>query len=180
MEFIDKIKTKIKEHQYIKYINEHRENVDKAFYEMVMNPDTDWINWNEKFCAELYDRVKTHDLSKYEPEEFDGYRQYYYPIDDIEYDLCGKNNMEKAWEHHWKNNRHHWQARQNDENIMTKEIQLDCLENVLDWMAMGYKFGDRPYQYYEKVKDEIKLPQAQQDFIERVIYEGVDKKYIHR
>ena len=54
---------------------------------------------------------------------------------------------------------------------------LDCLENVLDWMAMGYTFNDRPYQFYEKNKEKIKLPKAERDFIEKVIYEGVDKKY---
>jgi hypothetical protein len=29
---------------------------------------------------------------------------------------------------------------------------------VIDWMAMGYKFGDTAQQYYEKNKEKIKLP----------------------
>ena len=34
---------------------------------------------------------------------------------------------------------------------------------------MGYKFNDRPIQYYNKHKDEIKLPQKQIVFMERVL-----------
>lgn len=45
---------------------------------------------------------------------------------------------------------------------------------------MGYQFNDRPYQFYEKNKNKIKLPKAERDFIEKVIYEGIDKQYIKR
>ena len=108
----------------------------------------------------------------------------------MEFVLDTKEYAEETWKvldedlekikQHWKNNRHHWQARQFDvcEANLTKEQILDCLENVLDWMAMGYAFNDRPYQFYEKNKNTIKLPQLQQEFIEKIIYEGVDKKYI--
>lgn len=179
---IEKILNKIKqswmEKKYINYIDNHRINIDLAFEEMVMCPDTQWMDWSEDFCVELKERIDVHDDSKYEDEEFEAYRKNFYPINDEEKE-DNKEAFDKAWEHHWKNNRHHWEARQNDpEEIMTKRIILDCIENVLDWMAMGYKFGDRPYQYYEKVKDEIKLPKCQRNFIEKLIYEGVDKKYI--
>ena len=45
---------------------------------------------------------------------------------------------------------------------------------------MGYAFNDRPYQFYEKNKNEIRLPKAQEEFIEKIIYEGIDKQYIKR
>lgn len=45
-------------------------------------------------------------------------------------------------------------------------------------MAVGYDKGNRPYQFYETIKDKIKLPKAEQDFMKKVIYEGIDKKYI--
>lgn len=180
-DFITKIRIKRKEHKYLNYIDEHRYNIDLAFEEMVMCPELNkWFNWDEALCLKLKERVVNHDISKYLDEEFDAYRRYYHPINIAEKYIAEK-DFDKAWEHHWKNNRHHWQARQNDENIINEEITLDCLENVLDWMAMGYKFHDRPYQFYEKHKDEIKLPQKQIDFIEKIIYEGIDKKYIlHR
>ena len=178
-QLITKIKIKFKEHQYVKYIDNHKFNIDLAFEEMIMCPDTSWMSWNEQFCYELKQRVNKHDDSKFDYAEFEGYRRNFYPINEQE-----KNSAKKMYEsalgHHLTNNRHHWQARQDDPDYMTNEIMLDCIENVLDWMAMGYQFKNRPYQYYEQHKDEIKLPKCQIDFIERLIYEGIDKKYIKK
>ena len=125
---------------------------------------------------------KNHDNSKYEIEEFDAYRKNYYPVNEEEKEL-NKEDFEKAWKHHYESNRHHWQCRQFDnckDNKLSKEQILDCLENICDWMAVGYDKGDRPYQFYETIKDKIKLPQEEIDFLEKVIYEGVDKKYINK
>ena len=36
---------------------------------------------------------------------------------------------------------------------------------VLDWMAMGYKFGDTAQEYYEKNKEKIELPDWAIEFI---------------
>ena len=174
------ILTKIKEHNYSKYIKEHKENIDRAFYEMVMCPDMEWIGWDDELCYQLKQRVDKHDDSKYSEEEFDAYRKFYHPISQEEKENA-KKDFDKAWEHHWQTNDHHWQNRQNDNaETMTIEQQLACLENVLDWMAMGYKFNDRPYKYYERNKDTIIMPKIQKDFIEKVIYEGIDKQYIRR
>ena len=174
------MKKEIKERQYKKYINEHLEYIDKAFEEMVMCPDMAWIGWETGLHADLYDQIKVHDESKWSVEEFEPYRKNFYPINDEEKAL-NEEDFETAWKHHYRNNRHHWECRQYDEcpnGKLTKEQQIDCLENVIDWMAMGYKFNDRPYQFYEKNKDKISLPEAERNFIEKVIYEGVDKKYI--
>ena len=176
---IYKILKKRKEKQYLKYIENHKNNVVDAFYDLVMCPDMDWFDW-EPIHVDLYERVLKHDDSKYLVEEFDAYRKQYYPVNEEE-KILNADMFEKAWEHHWKSNRHHWQARQNDINRqdeLTKEELLDCLENIIDWMAMGYVYNDRPYQFYEKNKDKIILPKAQRDFMEKVIYEGIDKRYV--
>lgn len=168
--------------KYINYILNHRYYLETAFEEMLSNKDLEEIiNW-EEYHVELYDRVVMHDLSKYSKEEFDAYRKNFFPVDDEEKAL-NKEDFDKAWEHHWKNNRHHWQARSFDvceNDKLSKEQVLDCLENILDWMAMGYAFNDRPYQFYEKNKNEIRLPEPQIKFMEKVIYEGIDKQYIKR
>jgi len=39
---------------------------------------------------------------------------------------------------------------------------------VLDWMAMGYKFGDTAQEYYEKNKEKIKIPSWAVDFIYQI------------
>ena len=170
---------KIKEKEYIKYIENHKFLIEQAFDEMVMCPDMQWLTW-EFYHVDLYDRIKNHDNSKYEIEEFDAYRKNYYPVNKEEKEL-NKEDFEKAWKHHYESNRHHWQCRQFDnckDNKLSKEQILDCLENICDWMAVGYDKGNRPYQFYETIKDKIKLPKAEQDFMKKVIYEGIDKKYI--
>lgn len=177
--FIYNIIKKIKEKEYIKYIENHKFLIEQAFDEMVMCPDMQWLTW-EFYHVDLYDRIKNHDNSKYEIEEFDAYRKNYYPVNEEEKEL-NKEDFEKAWKHHYESNRHHWQCRQFDnckDNKLSKEQILDCLENICDWMAVGYDKGNRPYQFYETIKDKIKLPKAEQDFMKKVIYEGIDKKYI--
>lgn len=179
--FIYNIIKKVKEKEYIKYIENHKFLIEQAFDEMVMCPDMQWLTW-EFYHIDLYDRIKNHDNSKYEIEEFDAYRKNYYPVNEEEKEL-NKEDFEKAWKHHYESNRHHWQCRQFDsckDNKLSKEQILDCLENVCDWMAVGYDKGDRPYQFYETIKDKIKLPQEEIDFLEKVIYEGIDKKYINK
>ena len=44
---------------------------------------------------------------------------------------------------------------------------------VLDWMAMGYKFGDTAQEYYEKNKDKIALPNIAIPFM----YETFERLY---
>jgi hypothetical protein len=163
----EKIKIKLKEKEYEKYIYEHRENVRKAFVELTTCPDLDWLI-TEDLSYELFKRIEKHDLSKYSDEEFDAYRRYYHPISQEEKDNA-KKDYEEAWEHHLTVNDHHWQHRQYMENTLTEEIQLACLENICDWLAMGYKFNDRPIQYYNKHKKEIRLPETQIAFMEKVM-----------
>lgn len=150
------------------------------------------MNWSDKvlylliyfvnhgILEGLRERVLYHDDDKYSKKIFDAYRKNYYPIDEQEKKL-NKINFEKAWEYHWKHNRHHWQARQNDicpNNELTTEQKIDCLENIIDWMAMGYVFNDKPYQYYEANKDKIILPKAEREFMEKIIYEGIDRENV--
>ena len=50
-------------------------------------------------------------------------------------------------------------------------INIACLENIMDWLAMSYKFGSRPFEYYNAHKDEITLPEKQIQFMEKCILE---------
>ncbi|MGN0992854.1 MAG: DUF5662 family protein [Bacilli bacterium] len=162
----EKIKIKLKEREYKKYIEQHREYIKDAFIEVSTCPDLDWII-NQDISCKLFERIQKHDLSKYSKEEFDAYRRYYHPISKEEKNNA-KQDFDKAWEHHWKNNDHHWQCRQND-TTFTEETKLAILENVCDWLAMGYKFHDRPIQYYNKHKQEIILPIEQKELLEKII-----------
>lgn len=99
------IKEKIKEYQYKKYIEEHKENIKKAFVELSTCPDLDWLITEDLSCK-LFERIKIHDNSKYSAEEFDAYRWFYYPANKLE-KAVGNYVFESAWEHHYENNDHH-------------------------------------------------------------------------
>ncbi len=169
------IKKKTKE--YINYIREHQNNIKKAFEELKENYLIFQIGGNE-LMNKLYERVLVHDESKYSKEEFEPYRKNFFPINQQEKEN-NKEAFDKAWEHHWKNNSHHWQYRQSKEtfDINNENDVLDVLENILDWMAMGYKFNDRPYQYYEKNKNSIILNKKERKFLEDII-NAIDAEYI--
>lgn len=181
---INKIKNNIKikkqEKKYMKYIKEHQENVRKAFEEIKENPVI-YQRYSGEILDALWGRVLIHDKSKYSEEEFVPYRKNFYPINAEEKEE-NKPDFDKAWEHHWKNNSHHWQYRKNktsfDKN--NKEEVLDILENILDWIAMGYKFNDRPYQYYENNKNNITLCEDERKYLEDLIYNVIDIDYIQK
>lgn len=181
---INKIKNNIKikkqEKKYMKYIKEHQENVRKAFEEIKENPVI-YQRYSGEILDALWGRVLIHDKSKYSEEEFVPYRKNFYPINAEEKEE-NKPDFNKAWEHHWKNNSHHWQYRKNktsfDKN--NKEEVLDVLENILDWIAMGYKFNDRPYQYYENNKNNITLCEDERKYLEDLIYNVIDIDYIQK
>ena len=182
--FIKKIKDNIKIKKqtklYIKYIVEHKKNIEKAFEEMKEN-SLIFQRYDDDILDALWERVLVHDESKYSEEEFIPYRKNFFPINAEEKEN-NKLDFDKAWEHHWKNNSHHWQYRKNKTsfNKDNKEEILDVLENILDWMAMGYKFNDRPYQYYENNKNNIILCDDERKYLEDLIYNIIDIDYINK
>lgn len=177
MNLKDKIKTLINKRKYLKYIEKHLDNIEKAAWEMIECPKLNSLFMDEELCYNFLQRIKNHDKSKYSEEEFNAYRKYYHPINPEEKESV-KEDYAKAWEHHWKNNDHHWQARQNKTSfdVNNDEDVLPLLENVADWLAMGYEFGNRPYQYYELNKDKIQLCPEEREFLEKIIYGALEDK----
>ena len=163
MEIIEKIK---KTSEYLNYIEEHILNVQKAWKELQEKcKDMEFVSNPIKYNI-LSNEVCEHDLSKLSEEEFVQYRKSFYPTEQEKY--SGKYDFTNAWQHHIKENPHHWEN-------WTKNIDSDwnihCVHMVIDWMAMGYNFGDTAQEYYEKNKDNINLP----DFAVEFIYEIFNK-----
>ena len=40
---------------------------------------------------------------------------------------------------------------------------------VIDWTAMGYKFGDTAYSYYEEHKNEIKISEKHREILVEIL-----------
>ena len=148
--------------EYIDYIEDHIKNVEKAFHEITDKCKDMRFVYDDFYYNILLNEVQKHDMSKFSTEEFTDYRRVFYPTN-IE---TKPFSLESAWSHHKENNSHHW------ENWTAKtlwkfpnEWEIHCAHMVIDWTAMGYKFGDTAQIYYEKNVDKIILPDYAIDFM---------------
>lgn len=142
---------------YFKYIIEHKKNV---FLEC-------------RKVKGLWWHGITHDLSKFLPCEFIPYaRKFYgsYPPNALLKDIGYKNiktkesieeDFQKAWEHHYKNNPHHWNY-YNGEDMDYKDID----KMICDWKAMARKFGDTAEEFYLKNYKKMNLSWNTRMYIE--------------
>lgn len=156
---------------YKRYVDEHIENVNKAFSEFgpvlckALSVD----------LGRLKEMITIHDQSKYDEEEFEGYRRYFYPTNMEENDdHHNKYAFDLAWDHHVKNNPHHpefWVRQDEDTGELIPEDMPNTFiaEMLLDWQSMGYKFGDNAYQYWNSDKCKKFLSPPTKAKVEEVI-----------
>lgn len=154
---------------YANYLDQHIENVYKAY---------DWIRTNlpDILNGEDYEwQIRfNHDGSKYSPEEYTAYDQYFYgneQTDEV------KQNFDYAWLHHIHHNPHHWQywILHNDEPSEGM-IVLDMpyqyiIEMICDWMSFSWKKGDlfEIFNWYDQHKDYMKLSEKTRKTVEDIL-----------
>lgn len=149
-----------KTREYLDYLEEHILNVKKAWEEFIEKCKSLRVIWDDYYYFSLLDSVSAHDISKLSENEFVQYRKAFYGCDDeIPYD------MSLAWEHHKKENPHHWETWTTMSSWNQNAWEIHCAHMIIDWMAMGYKFGDTAQSYYEKNKEKIKLPDHAVEYI---------------
>lgn len=163
-----------KTREYLDYVERHINNVQKAWElikEKCKNEDFDFLTNEIKHNLILND-VLWHDLSKLSENEFVQYRQYFFPTD---FETKNKGKFLQAWEHHKTHNKHHWQSwtkhLENTNEHPMKEVYVVTM--VIDWVAMGFEFGDTAKAYYEANKDDILLP----DWAIKLMYKIFDCVY---
>ena len=167
------IEQKEKENEYRKYIDNHINNVKKAWETMKSNSEcmeliSKYLNSSIKASISLIDElIKKHDLSKYEKEEFDAYRRNFYPVNDDEKNN-NKESFDKAWEHHYTNNLHHWDYWYKSGN-MDKMGFAFCTEEVCDWIGMAYQFNQSANEWYHQNSNDIHLGEKQRTFTEELL-----------
>ena len=161
---------KQQENTYREYIDNHRQNVQKAWLVMKSNTHcmdliTKYLNTNIEAAIELIGNlIDNHDLSKYKEYEFDAYRKEFYPVTPEEKE-ANKSAFDAAWKHHYYNNMHHWNWWYETGNMDNMKFPY-VVEMICDWEAMGYKFGNTSKQYYEQNKEKIQLGATQRKFAE--------------
>jgi hypothetical protein len=154
--------------KYGSYIEEHVVNIRDAWKIIKERVTDDIISYQPYIMPIIKERVKVHDISKLSENEFEGYRQFFYPCKGEEPD---KDLLNKAWLHHIHNNDHHWEhwviCGINDNAI---EMPFECIfEMLLDWAAMSIKFDDSPRQFYEKNKSTMLFHENSIKTIESII-----------
>lgn len=154
--------------QYKEYIEEHVNNVRLA-WQKYKNELLSPFQGNEIIQMLVFEQIKKHDKSKYSEEEFEPYRQYFFTADD---ETKNEELFDRAWEHHKVNNPHHWQV-WTVGNYGDYQKEAYFIENLCDWIAMGFKFNSTAKDYYEKNKDKIKMPA---EYVP-IMYEIFDKIY---
>lgn len=187
-----------KEQEYLDYINEHINFVQKA-YEMYMLPLLNMTNISTLISDEelkntiinLKPVIETHDASKFSDAEFDGYRMRWHPTvaeeskqkEDQELQVTIRERYEKCWEHHYTVNAHHPKHWVDPETGIAKDASLDAIiEMICDWEAMSLKFGTSILKWYENdAKDEkaamsAKTKQIVEDLMYNVIHNTISKE----
>lgn len=149
-----------KTREYLDYIEEHINNVQKAWDCLKLKCSDMRFIYDDFVYFSIEHDVKCHDLSKLSEDELVQYRRVFYPCkNEIKVEL------KDSWEHHKKENQHHWQNWTKKNNSHPYEWEINCVHMVIDWMAMGYKFEDTAQKYYEKNKDNILIPDYAISFI---------------
>lgn len=156
-----------KKELYKDYIYEHMQNVQKAWNNMKNIPEC--LELINKYCPDsinvIDNMIKNHDQSKYSKEEFNSYRKQFFPIN-VEEKKQNKAAFDRAWEHHYMNNPHHWDYW---DKIGSDMPFIYIVEMVCDWEAMGYKFGNTSLEWYNDNKDKIHIGDEQRKFAESLM-----------
>ena len=145
-----------KTREYLDYLEEHINNIDKAYHEVATACDDLREVSDDSVYFELNEEVRNHDVSKFSKEEFTQYRAKFFPIVS---EGITENDFDTALEHHKDHNPHHWEK---------VNGYTDVFHMVVDWTAMGYKFGDTAQQYYELNSEDINLEPKWIEFMYKI------------
>ena len=194
-ELIDKdesLEKNKKQKEYLDYIAEHRFNVLKAFnmfFIPLLNQEESFHFKSQISDEEFKEAIKIcavnildHDASKYGDDEFDGYREKYYPTSvekaREDFEKQSQERAEKAWESHYTNNPHHPLYWKDDVNGGYKDMQLEyIIEMICDWASFSLKNGDIG-ELYKWYRDEAGKEKSQMTDKTRLIVEELIDKFV--
>lgn len=165
---IEKIR---KTREYLDYLERHYNNVQDAWKLLQEKcSDMEFICSSRIFNS-IDKLVKNHDDSKLSKDEFVQYRKYFFPVSKSE---KKKSGFRTAWEKHLDLNEHHWQNwTKKDSKFFETRGSIYLINNIVDWIAMGFEKDDTAKEYYENNKDKIILP----DWSIKLMYEIFDRIY---
>lgn len=178
---------------YDDYLYHHIANVKKAYQWLVDNHLLDDI-FTSDAIADAKKYVDAHDASKYDEEEYTGYRQYFDPTDkEISSDapayekpgdpLHGDREIFKySWLHHSHKNPHHWEHHilmNEDEPGKVVALLMPepyVIEMLADWLSFSIAKGDPTeiIDWYNEKKSGLILHPSTRHDVERVLKKIAD------
>lgn len=161
-----------KRNEYTQYIKEHIANVQKA-YQVFGEELFDLLQFNKKKFELLLSR---HDESKFSVDEFEPYRQKFFPI---EGEVVDEKKFNDAWKHHYMNNPHHpeyWFYCDKKPKDMPDSY---IAEMFCDWAAMSMKFHSHPLEWWNKNWEDKKAVMTEDTFeqVSRIMHQLNWDKY---
>jgi anaerobic selenocysteine-containing dehydrogenase len=166
----DSMERNKKQQEYYDYIVDHIANVHKA-YELYFIPllsrkhISDIIS-DEEFRDAIIsakEDIDKHDASKFGEDEFDPYRERFYPTreeqinDDNDYETFIHDRFEQAWIHHYTNNNHHPMYWVNKETGEIRDMTLRAIVHMIcDWEAMSMAMGTNTIDWFQNKADKEK------------------------
>ena len=158
--------------KYFKYVAGHIGNVKKGY------------RWLKKYLPELFDNqnrfrialtMALHDRSKFLlNKEFKSYRDYFYGDEEKLNKETVKNNFDKAWNHHQKINKHHWQywvLVKSDGSYQVLDMPYEnIIEMICDWWSFSWKTGNLydVFSWYDRNKKSMILSDKTRSTVEMI------------
>lgn len=146
--------------EYCDYLEEHLLNVEKSWKILQIACKDMSVVYDDCKYWSIDAMIQDHDISKMSVGEFIPYQRNFFPVDEKD-----PEEFAKAWEHHKEHNPHHWENWTNMRPHSPYEQECHCVCMVIDWMAMGLKFGDTAEDFYTKNRAKIVLPEWAVKFI---------------
>lgn len=146
--------------EYIDYLAEHYAAVQRA-WQVVQRHCADMRFVSDDYVWGSIDgEVREHDRSKLSEEEFVAYRRMYFPTarEEAEEGPAINRAFDRACQAHLMGNPHHWQTWTTRPQGNPYWVEVQCVHMVLDWMAMGEAHGNTARDYYDAIRDQIRLP----------------------
>ena len=154
--------------KYDAYLKEHISNV-KLGYKWIKENLPDLLNGA---TPNLKSEIDNHDKSKYSEEEYKAYDDYFYgdtKSKEVDY------NFDLAWNHHQKNNPHHWQywvlLKDEGETVPLDMDYDSILHMICDWWSFSWKSGNLYgiFDWYKKNKEKQIMSKKTRKVVEEVL-----------
>lgn len=160
--------------EYLDYVEDHLRNVARAWDIVQRALGNDWPMWDDHLFWTIDGLIREHDISKLSHAEFIPYQQKFFPVkgraagcDCLPFDdgIPVATDFGPAWVHHKENNPHHWETWTTSPKRFPNEHVCHLICMVVDWVAMGLKFGDTAESYYQKNTEKIDLPKWAEEML---------------